>query len=334
MPYCNITTDLQDLYRGNSDFTLKREVENWTATSGQSNTYEKAFVGYTGNCWENGNKLTVKTSIAEVEAAAASWWYDSATDIIYIHPTGSGDPADFTIEIGVDHEDMLTRCRNRAMSRMDAWLNKIMITPLIEREVDDHFTGGYEEPLVTACAALTLYYAINQRDPHDEDALTLYKMAWNPEPSDDADDNEVKGIINMYLEGDLVRVDDVSPRESGNYNIFPNSSNTTAEPGIQLEGNFTGSTFQMWRITITTGGAPDGTMIWKFSDDDGTTDTRTSITSKTTGTSNLFETVSGAIKVKFTASTYTATDYWQIQLYPMDSTLEQGSKIGSITLCR
>ena len=53
--YCNITTDLQDVYQSHHDFAMRQEVENWSGTSGQAATYEKAFTGYVGNCFENGN---------------------------------------------------------------------------------------------------------------------------------------------------------------------------------------------------------------------------------------------------------------------------------------
>lgn len=46
--------------------------------------------------WEDDARLGYsfhgKTSIAQVEAAAGSWWWDSTNKILYVHPTGSGNP--------------------------------------------------------------------------------------------------------------------------------------------------------------------------------------------------------------------------------------------------
>ena len=46
MAYCNLTTDLTDLFFRLEDLNLKSVLENWTATSGQTYTYEKEGVGY------------------------------------------------------------------------------------------------------------------------------------------------------------------------------------------------------------------------------------------------------------------------------------------------
>ena len=329
--YCNLTTDLTDVYSQLAQFNLAKEIEEWTITSGQTYTYYKGGVGQVNMVFEDGVKLALKTSIATVEAAAGSWWWDSATNLLYVQTTGTDTPNDtYIIEAGEDWTTFITRCRNDAAELIDSWLNKLYITPLIARDSKDHSSNAYELPLRRSCAALTCFFVLNRRNPGDPDAQDLYKIAWNPDP----EDGEPVGYINQYLNKDLVRQDEVTPREGSGYNIFPYASNVTTEPGIQIEGDYKGNTFQMWRITITTGGAPDGTMIWKFSDDDGTTNTRTSITSRTTGSTNLFETLSGSMKVKFTAATYTANDYWQIEVYPQDSTLEGGKKINSIKLVR
>ena len=40
-----------------------------------------------------------------------------------------------------------------------------------------------------------------------------------------------------FMDEEMVRQDSVSPREAGNYNVYPNSSNTTAEKGIESCGS-------------------------------------------------------------------------------------------------
>jgi len=51
------------------------------------------------NVYENGVKLTALTSIATVDAAAGSWWYDSAVKKIYVHCTDGVDPINHTITV-------------------------------------------------------------------------------------------------------------------------------------------------------------------------------------------------------------------------------------------
>jgi hypothetical protein len=328
MAYCDLATDLTDVFSKIHNFQGNQLLENWTATSGQTYTYQKSHVGYVEKVYENGALLTVATSIATVEATAARWWYDSTVDILYIHPTGDGDPADFTIEAGVDWDDYLTRCRDDAQEFMDARLNKIMITPLIERVRSDHSSNAYELDIRRACAALTCYFAISRRFPGNDDAMRVYKIAWNPEP----EPGEVKGILNDYLEGTIVRQDDVTQREAFSGNIWPTADNTTPEPGILIEGQAYVDTFQEWLLTITTGGAP-GTAKYTLSLDGGTTDSYTGQDTRKTG-SNLFVPLAAGLQAYFPQATYTQDDTWTIQVYPMDSTLEAGSKIGNISLVR
>ena len=76
------------------------ELAGWALTSGKTYTYEIDFdergaVVYT--CAENGTALTAKTSIADVESAAGSWWHDTANKKFYIHPSGNDAPGNYTI---------------------------------------------------------------------------------------------------------------------------------------------------------------------------------------------------------------------------------------------
>lgn len=276
--------------------------------------------------FEDGTLMTVKTSIAEVEATPKTFWYDATVDIVYIHPTSNGDPADYEYEIGEDWDGFLTDCKNDAMQLIDGWLNKKYTTPLIARDNKDHSTDDYEFPIKRSCAALTCYFIINRRNPGDPEAMDLYKIAWNNNPE------EVKGYINMYLDNELVRQDTVTDREAFYGNIFPTSGNTTAEPGVIVSGIFTGATFQIWLLTITTGGAP-GTAKFKLSLDNGTTDTYTGQDTLKSG-SDIRVPLSHGLYATFPASSYTANDTWTIEAYPQDSSLAGGNKIRSITLTR
>ena len=95
-PYCNILEDLQSVFQGIENFQGRDALVTFTSTSG--NVYQKNNTGHIGAIWDDGVALTEKTSIATVEAAAGSWWWDSTNDILYVHQTGGGDPDTSTIE--------------------------------------------------------------------------------------------------------------------------------------------------------------------------------------------------------------------------------------------
>lgn len=73
---------------------------DWDLTSGMTYTYEipivnlpqVSFLPQFEELTENGTALTEKTSIAEVEANAGSWFFDQSAKKVYIHTTGGDDP--------------------------------------------------------------------------------------------------------------------------------------------------------------------------------------------------------------------------------------------------
>ncbi|MEM9980691.1 MAG: hypothetical protein AAF808_23955, partial [Cyanobacteria bacterium P01_D01_bin.2] len=76
----------------------------WGLSSGQSNTYELAWTPESGNgvtdaritAYEDGDLLIYRDTIAEVESNPGSYtvdgFADTAGNIVYIHPSDSGDP--------------------------------------------------------------------------------------------------------------------------------------------------------------------------------------------------------------------------------------------------
>jgi hypothetical protein len=75
------------------------KLQGWALTSGKTYTYEignfEKRIAFDG-VEENGTALTLKTSIATVEAAAGSWWYDTATRKMYVHASGGDDPVNYS----------------------------------------------------------------------------------------------------------------------------------------------------------------------------------------------------------------------------------------------
>ena len=95
-----------------AEINVAEHLLGWSLTGGQANTYEINFLNETialtdetteiirkviSGIEENGTALTVRTSIANVEANAGSYWHDTANAKIYVHPTGSDHPKDYTI---------------------------------------------------------------------------------------------------------------------------------------------------------------------------------------------------------------------------------------------
>lgn len=82
-------------------------VTGWTLTADQTNTYQSDFTPsealsqdsiYLGAI-EDGTVLKRQSSIANVEANARSCFYDTDTDIMYVHCTDSADPDTHTMEL-------------------------------------------------------------------------------------------------------------------------------------------------------------------------------------------------------------------------------------------
>src|SRR5512137_275849 len=82
--------------------TPKEQIQVWTKTAGYSYTYEKAWdqlcaMGSYGTTWralqqveENGTSLTLQASVAAVDAAAGSYFYDATARKIYVHLSDDG----------------------------------------------------------------------------------------------------------------------------------------------------------------------------------------------------------------------------------------------------
>jgi len=88
------------------------QVTNFALTAAQTYTYELAYLNETVTLADasteivrkavatlelDGTALTALGSIAAVEAAAGSYWHDTANSLLYIHPTDNGSPNHHTV---------------------------------------------------------------------------------------------------------------------------------------------------------------------------------------------------------------------------------------------
>ena len=323
MAYCNVTTDLTDVFPDIERYQEKFILEDWYATSGQNSTYEVRGCGQVNMVFDDGEMLTEKTSIATVEGTAGTWWYDSDNDIVYVHAKGSDDltSASITIEGGEDWDTLKDNMRDKAMQFMDSVLNPRYPTPLMPRQIKTHDTADYEYPILRCCALLTCAFIAKRRNPKDANGERLLKEAWNPEP----EPGEQKGWLNQLRDGDMVLQDQISAREVGGFNIYPKSDNTSTAYAWFL-GTYSGLQYERWRLQIDTEGAI-GTATWKLSKDGGTTwGLETQDTFDTTDPERRIYISDGIYCIFY--GTFGEGDYWDVEVFPLSDSPDV-QKMGS-----
>jgi hypothetical protein len=148
---------------------------------------------------------------------------------------------------------------------------------------------------------------------------------YNPEPGGE------KGIINKLIDGDIVLQDQITARETGNWNIYAGSSNTVTYQPI-LIGLYNGSQYKRWRVQIDTGGAV-GTATYKVSYDGGTTWDLTLQPTKDAANDEYRMYIGDGIYVYWPETTWVLNEYWTVELFPMTDTAS-GVKVSSITMSR
>lgn len=328
MSYCNITTDLRDVYPQIEQYGSKIKLSGFTLAAGQTNTYQKAGTGYIELIFEDGAQLTAKTSVALTEATAGTYYYDADLDILYVHATGDTNLNTSTtvlIESGVDWDGFKNRMRNKAEEYMDSYLNRKYPTPLMPRLVKTHVTDSdYEYPVVRLCALITCSFITGRLAPNANISTTLMRQVTNPNP----EIGDLPGLLDQILAGDMVLQEQISGREPGNWNVYPYTSNS-GTGYIALIGKYYGAQYEKWRLQIDTLGAP-GTATYKLSYDTGSSwDFLLQATFSTDDNDRRVYIGSGVYCVFW--GTFAVGDYWDIELFPMsDSVNVVGAKIGSI----
>jgi hypothetical protein len=326
MSYCNITTDLTDLSLYAEQYQGKRIIEGWTLVSGQTKTYYHYATGQVNQVFQDGTPLTVRASIALVEANASSWYYDATIDILYIQTSASLDPdGSCVIEIGEDWDGFKTTMRNSAEEEMDGYLKSKYHVPLLPRIRKIHSTGDYESIVKNIAAALTCRNIIRRVNPADPKARQVEKIALNSEP----ETGEEKGLINKLMDGDIALQDQIVANEvTGWKGPYPYASNT-ATAYIWLWGQYTGDAQEYWQLKIDTAGGV-GTATWKLSKNGGSTYSPVLQSTLVSGAQDRLVYLGDGIYVLF-YGTFGVGDYWDFEVIP-GSYEPDVSVIGSVEM--
>jgi len=331
MAYCNVTTDLTDVFPDIEIYQEKFDLKGWVTVTGNANTYAVYGCGQINMAFDNQVKLVLKTSITTVQATAGTFWYDSDNDVIYVHAFDSDNlttaaQSTTLIEAGEDWDALKDNMRDKAMQWVDAILNNRYPTPLMPRQIKTHDTADYEYPIVRSTALLTCAFIAKRRSPTDANGIALYKEAYNDNP----EPGESKGLLNQLRDGDMVLQDQISGREVGGFNVYPYASNT-ATAYVWFIGEYGGSQYERWRLQIDTLGAI-GTATWKLSRDGGTGWELTKQDTFDTDDNSRRIHITDGIYAIF-MGTFATTDYWDIEVFPV--TDEAGvSKMGYVEVGR
>lgn len=295
-PYCNTGADLQYVFNGIEKFSGIETIETFTATAGQSKTFDKRNTGYVGIVYEDGISLTEKTSIATVEATASTWWYDSTNNILYVHCSDDADPDTHEIKAGEDWATLKTFYSERAFQQLEGLLDKKYPRPL-PFAAEQYNSKNYDADIVEAAARLTCINIIRHSKPDNPLIKTLQDLVWNAE--------EEKGVIWEYSKGlRTFSFECTADQFNGNIKLISRDVNSTGL--IFLAGTGDRSTREKIFIKIVTGGAVE-TATWKHS-----TDNKTSWSSETT-TSLQYAYLINNIYMKF-SGTFVANDEWEVNI--------------------
>lgn len=260
-PYCNVTSDLQLAFGGIEDFAGLETLSTFTAVSGQDKTFSKRNTGYFGAVFENGVAMTEKTSIAEVQATASTFWYDSTNDILYLHCSDDADPDTHTITAMTDDwNDLKTTCRNDAMEEEESYLDPNFPRPLPFAR-NSYNSAKYDADLVRACAFITVRKIIEHRDP----TSSLIAVFWNKCYSSE----EPYGLLWEYKENKRAFSFETTKDDfDGRLENLTLDADSTGR--VYIAGLGTCQDHRMYRIKIDTAGAVE-TATYKISDDNGLT---------------------------------------------------------------
>lgn len=314
-PYCTID-DLQMVFKDIEQFNGQTVVEDFTITSGQTNTYQKEHTGLVGYVTQNDTPLTVRASIALTEANAGSFYYDSTNDILYIHATDSADPDTHTIEIAEkSFSAMFTYFSNVAFERLESMLDPKYPRPLPFAKSATYQGYNYDADIVNAASILTAIEFIRYNDPENGLVEIFEKSLWNPQ--------EESGMLWEYRKGlRAFSFETTKDQFDGNVTMLVHDAASTGL--IHLAGVGDRSNRQIIRLKITTGGAV-GTAEYQISTDLETSWSGTALTK----TQYLY--LYNGVYVKFTG-TFVADDKWEI--YFAGDEEVTGATIRSIQLRR
>lgn len=313
--YCNITTDLIRAYGRIYDVLTTRQLAGWTLVSGKTYTYSCGACGYISQTFADSIKLTVKTSVADVESTASTFYYDATNDVLYVHIADGTDPTDHTIEVGVDRVTFLTECRAIAQNRLESLHDLRYPRPLPQaRSGGSYLARAYDDDIIQACAKLTCSIAISSFNPTAKDGDDIASKL----------EAEALKIITAHNEGSARYSWEVTSGKAGQAEIMNYS--VAGDGMIEVRGDYLGSYDAIYRIKISTTGAL-GTAYFKVSTDDGATYGDAVLCAYT------WIAMGDGVYVRFDdrGGSFTSDDTWRIYCTAKDSKTTQ-SRIGNIDL--
>lgn len=255
--YCNNTTDLTSIYANLAELQEKRTIEDWSVYSGS--VYLSYGQGYVDYVYQSSKELTASVSLVAI--SAGKYFYDSATDTLYVQTTNSSAPDNFDMQSGTNWSAYTTQLTKNASEEIDGYLGALFPVP-IPKSIDRLSGYSYDYNLVRATALLTIYYLVYRVD---SDLANQSKK-------------DCHEILDNYLKGKLKFSWDNSSAKVGQAVIFPRTTNTASTVIPRVTGFFTGVTGN-WVAKITTAGAI-GTAYYQVSYDNGVTyNSATSLTS-------------------------------------------------------
>jgi len=297
-PYCNTTTDLQLAFKDIEDWAGLDSLFVFTVVSGSAQTFSKHNTGYVGAVYEDGVALTVKTSIATVQATASTYWWDPTNDILYVHCSDGLDPDTHTMTAATATWDSLkTSCRNDAMEELESYLDPKYPRPMPFAK-NSYNSAKYDGDLVKATALITVRKIIEQRDPSSD----LRNVFWNMVYSS----VEPFGLLYEYRKNDRAfsfenTVDDFDGRLE---NLVLDATSTGR---VYIAGKAKAGDHFKYRVKIDTLGAVE-TATYKVSDDDGRT-----WLSTLNKTYNQYTHLTSGIWIRFDG-TFVLNDEWLIEI--------------------
>jgi len=215
--YCNITTDLQNVYTGIELFA-KQTVNNGKFSTVLGKIYSRmGESGYVGQLSIDREVKTVAASLADINTTNV-WYY--ANNVLYVLTSVIGTN-DITIASDT-WENIKETAREDASQEIENFLYMYNRPLPFRKNADEE----YDRDIVRACAYLTCARIIEMSNPEDMLADKLRKMVWNDETE--------SGLVYDYTH-DKKKYSFEATTQSYNGNVIPNASNTGAGQ-IELAG--------------------------------------------------------------------------------------------------
>src|SRR3989304_7284738 len=160
--YCNTTTDLYRVYPRLEDFKEWKTLRGWVVYSGS--VYKLGNVGYGEVLNENGLQVTKVTSIALVNGPG-KFFYDSATDILYLQATSGLPTASTNIyKWGTDWVTLKSWAVQQASETLDGLLDPRFPIPLPENPYGSS-DRPYDGAIIQITSLLAASLIAGRNDP-------------------------------------------------------------------------------------------------------------------------------------------------------------------------